>query len=212
MSEKKYIALTFDDGRSDVTGAVLDKLDRYGIKATFFLIGNNITPEREGLVLREYREGHEINNHSLTHSDMTTLTEEEVRSEIQATTAIIQRLTGHTPAFFRPPYIAVNDTMCKAVPMPFIAGIGANDWMDEVSAEERAQMITEKAEDGVIILLHDAKGNVKTVEALDTIIPNLLSRGFEFVTLTSLFEKKGVLPVAGGERIYSNILKNGRYD
>ena len=103
-AQNKLIALTFDDGPSDTTtGHVLDVLARHGIVGTFFLIGDNITDERLPIIKMILALGCEIENHSKTHSDMTTLTREEIVAEIKYTTDRIIEVTGRTPEFFRPP-------------------------------------------------------------------------------------------------------------
>ena len=91
-----------------------------------------------------------------------------------------------------------------------IAGIGANDWEDRVTAEMRAKMILKQAKDGDIILLHDAEGNSMTVEALDTIIPELQKQGYKFVTVTELFKIKGIEPDM--EKVYTNVLQKNMYN
>ena len=193
MSEKKYIALTFDDGPSDTTSLkVLEKLKKYNAKGSFFLIGGNITPEREYIVREEIAFGCDIENHSLTHSDMRTLDKETIEAEISETTRRIVNITGKEPVFFRPPYINVNDLMLETIPYIFICGYGCEDWIPEVSAEERARRIIDSARDGEVVLLHDMEGNDNTVDALDIIIPELQSRGFEFVTIRELFDRAGV--------------------
>ncbi|MBQ8567994.1 MAG: polysaccharide deacetylase family protein [Oscillospiraceae bacterium] len=205
--DMKLIALTFDDGPNiTTTNAVIDKLEKYEIVASFFVIGDNITgsaTEGSGRVMkRAYDLGCEIHNHSKTHSDMTKMTAEDIIAELEYTSDKVEEITGEPTSFFRPPYIAVNDTMFESTEMPFIAGVGANDWMDTVSAEDRAQKILEQSRDGGIILLHDAQGNSKTVDALDIIIPSLLDEGYTFVTMSELFEAKEITPADG--IIYSN--------
>lgn len=192
---KPVIALTFDDGPNTTTTVqVLDLLEKYNIVASFFLIGNNITPGTEAVVKRAYDMGCEINNHSKTHSMMNKMEAEEIVAEIKFTSDKIKAITGEEPKFFRPPYIAVNKTMYDNVGLPFICGFGANDWEDKVSAEERSEKMIKQAKDGGITLLHDTQGNSKTVEALDTIIPTLLEQGFQFVTVSQVFEAQGVEP------------------
>jgi peptidoglycan/xylan/chitin deacetylase (PgdA/CDA1 family) len=194
----KICALTFDDGPNTVTTPlVLDKLQKYDVKASFFLVGDNITDESAKVAKRAAELGCEINNHSKTHSAMTDLTPDEIKDEIAFTNEKIIGITGKAPNFFRPPYIAVNDTMFENIDLPFIAGFGAEDWEDSVSAEERRKRIISQARDGFIILLHDMMGNDKTVEALDIIIPTLKKDGYEFVTVTELFEKSGITPKKG---------------
>lgn len=212
MSEEvKYIALTFDDGpNSTTTNEVIDKLDKYGIVASFFLVGNNIDDESAKSVKRAYDLGCEIDNHSRTHSNMTELSAEEIKAEYDYTDGKVYEITGEHTKFFRPPYIAVHQIMFDNIDVPFIAGIGANDWEDRVTAEMRARMILKQAKDGDIILLHDAEGNSMTVEALDTIIPELQKQGYKFVTVTELFRAKGIKPDM--EKVYTNVMQKNQYN
>ncbi|MGN1102435.1 MAG: polysaccharide deacetylase, partial [Huintestinicola sp.] len=112
-------------------------------------------------------------------------------------------ITGEDTKFFRPPYIAVNPTMYEAIDMPFICGAGCNDWEDSVSAEQRAERTLNQVKDGTIVLLHDMQGNSKTVEALKTIIPELQAQGYEFVTVSELFEAKGIEISADDTGLYT---------
>ncbi len=212
MSEEvKYIALTFDDGpNSTTTNEVIDKLEKYGIVASFFLVGNNIDDESAKSVKRAYDLGCEIDNHSRTHSNMTELSAEEIKAEYDYTDGKVYEITGEHTKFFRPPYIAVHQIVFDNVDVPFIAGIGANDWEDRVTAEMRARMILKQAKDGDIILLHDAEGNSMTVEALDTIIPELQKQGYKFVTVTELFRAKGIEPDM--EKVYTNVMQKNQYN
>ena len=203
---RKVIALTFDDGPNTVTTPqVLEKLAKYGVVASFFLVGDNINAESAAVAKRAFEMGCEINNHSKTHAAFPELTREQMKAEIAFTSEKILGITGKAPAFFRPPYIAVSAEMFDNISLPFIAGVGAEDWLDEVSAKDRAERILAQAKDGVIILLHDAEGNFRTVDALDSIIPALLEQGYEFVTVTELFKAKGITPEKG--IVYSNVFQ-----
>ncbi len=207
MSEKKYAALTFDDGPNcDTTLKVLSVLKKHGVRASFFLVGNNITDESKTAAKQCFEYGCELCNHSETHTAMTFLSKEEISGEISRTDGKIASISGDMPKFFRPPYIAMSDEMHGIIPHIFICGIGAEDWNDSVDADERAGRILEQAENGSIILLHDMKGNDKTVQALETIIPSLKKDGFELVTISELFSKCNVTPQKG--RLYSNVLKD----
>jgi peptidoglycan/xylan/chitin deacetylase (PgdA/CDA1 family) len=198
------IALTFDDGpNTTITPRVLDKLEEYGIVASFFLIGNNITDDSAEVAKRAYYMGCEIDSHSYTHSYMNQMSAEDIKSEMSDTAEKIFAITGEYPAFFRPPYIAVNDVMRESIDLPFISGYGANDWDNSVTAEQRSDMVLSQAKDGAIILLHDMEGNYQTVEALDTIIPSLLEEGYQFVTVSQLFEAKGITPRTDELIVYS---------
>ena len=193
MSDKKIIALTFDDGPSDTTSLkVLSKLKKYGVPGSFFLIGEEITPEREHIIKEELAYGCDIENHSLTHADMRTMDAETIRAEIEETTRRIVAVTGREPEFFRPPFILYNDLMFENIPYIFICGLPCDDWVPEVTAEQRAQKVLDGARDNMLVLLHDREGNDNTVEALDIIIPELKNRGFEFVTISELFKRAGI--------------------
>lgn len=202
----KLVALTFDDGPNTTTTLeVLDKLKKYNVVASFFLIGEQITDESAESVKKEIELGCEIANHSWTHQFMSKLTPEQIREEIKKDDEKIFELTGYYPRFFRPPFIDVNEAMAQNIDLPFICGIGGRDWEPEVSSEERARLILENMLDGGIILLHDLLGNSKTVDALDIIIPKLLEQGYEFVTISDLFERKGVKPEIHKGLIYSDV-------
>lgn len=139
---KKHIALTFDDGpNTETTPQVLGKLRKYGIHAAFFLVGDNITAESAEVSRAAFELGCELCGHSRSHSVMTELTAGEIRAETEFTDKKIKEITGAAPRFFRPPYIAVSDVMLDNIDKIFIAGIGAEDWLDEVTAEMRAEKI-----------------------------------------------------------------------
>ena len=200
------IALTFDDGPNTVvTPQVLDLLEEHGILASFFLIARNITPESAEVVRRAKAMGCDIENHTLTHPFMDKLSLEEIRKEVDTCTEKIVAITGEEPKFFRPPFIAVSKEMYDNIDMTFICGAGCEDWVPTVTAEQRAERVLANAEDGQIVLLHDMQWNQNTVDALKTIIPELKKRGYEFVTVTQLFERKNVTPQRGW--LYSNALQ-----
>lgn len=201
---KPMIALTFDDGPNLVTTPeVLDLLEEYEVVASFFLIGDNINMNNMKVVERAYNMGCEINNHSKTHSDMTKMTAEDIQSEIDYTSKMIENIIGEAPKFFRPPYISVNDTMYDSIDLTFICGHGCNDWENSVTAEQRAEKVLDFAADGVIVLMHDSAYNSQTVEALKTIIPTLLDEGYQFVTVGQLFEAKGIALSADDKNLYT---------
>lgn len=204
---KPTIAITFDDGpNATTTMEVLDILEKYQVRASFFLIGTNINDESAKSVKRAFDLGCDIENHSKTHSYMDKMTADEIKDEVAYVNDKIKEITGTTPKFFRPPYIAVNSTMYDNIDMTFISGLGCNDWDDKVTAEYRAKYLEKKAADGVIFLLHDAEGNSKTVEALDKAIPILLEKGFQFATISELFKLKGVEISGTDTNIYSELI------
>jgi len=200
------IALTFDDGpNTAITPEVLDTLEENGAVGTFFLIARNITPGSAEVVRRAKAMGCDIENHSLTHGFMDRMTEEQIRAEVQACTDKITEITGEAPRFFRPPYIAVNRLMYDIIDLTFICGVGCEDWVPTVTAQERIDRVLAAAEDGQIVLLHDMEGNRATADALKVIVPELKKRGFRFVTCAQLFAEKDVVPRRGW--LYSNALQ-----
>lgn len=203
---KPVIALTFDDGpNTTTTNQVLDLLQKYKVRASFFLIGDNITDASAEVVKRAYDMGCEIENHSKTHSYMNEMDAEDIIAEVQYVSDKVEEITGEPTLFFRPPYIAVNGVMYDSIDMPFINGVGCNDWDPAISVEARIKRIQRQARDGLIILLHDAEGNDMTVEALDTIIPSLLDEGYQFVTVKELFEVKGVEISGDDTNLYTEL-------
>lgn len=202
----KLIALTFDDGpNTTTTNEVLDVLEQYNAKASFFLIGNNINDKSAASVKRAYDMGCEIDNHSKSHPNMGSMSAEEIKTEVNYVDEKIMEITGEKSKFFRPPYIDTSQTMYDAIDIPFICGIDCQDYIENATAQERANYIINGAKDGVIVLLHDAAGNNKTVEALKIAMPILIEEGYEFVTLTELFERQGEMPKE--DMIYTYVAK-----
>jgi peptidoglycan/xylan/chitin deacetylase (PgdA/CDA1 family) len=198
----KYLALSFDDGPNLTTESkMLDVLAKHDVPATFFLIGNNINEESARNMKRAVELGCEIGNHSLTHSMMSQMDEEQVKAEIEATSGMIEQITGQRPEFFRPPYINVKPEMFDWIDLTFICGKGCEDWVATVGKEARREGIIANAEPGAIYLLHDFEGNEATVEALDEAIPVLKEQGYVFVTVAQLFEKLQCPP--DGHTMYS---------
>jgi len=198
------ISLTFDDGPNTVTTPkVLDILEKEGIVASFFLVGDQITPESAEVVRRAKSMGCDIENHARTHHPLNEMPPEAIRAEAEYCTKKIVEITGEAPTCFRPPYIAVNQDVFDNVDLTMIYGLSCEDWEPSVTAQERADRVLAGAKDGTIVLLHDMPGNDNTVEALKIIIPELKKRGFSFTTCAGLFRRCGVTPRRN--RLYSNV-------
>lgn len=198
MSDRKLIALTFDDGpNTDTTPHFLDRLERYGVRATFFVEGQFITEKTIPVMKRALSLGCLIENHAYTHTNMSDMGEEQIRKELLDTDGLVFLATGRVPKFFRPPYIGLSDTLFASVDKTFICGFNAEDWDPSIETEERAKRILAQAKHGGIILLHDMSGNMKTAEALDTLIPALLEQGYSFVTVEELFREMGTVAEKG---------------
>ena len=201
--EKKYCSLTFDDGPyfegNDTMDKMLDVLEKHGVVASFFLIGNKITPENTKVIERAVKMGCDIENHTWTHPDMTKLTKEQMIDEYDKCDEAIIKITGKKPVLFRPPYICVNDLMHEVIHVPFICGHGCDDWIPDCPADVRYQKMMENTQDGVMYLLHVNEGNDATREVVDRAIPALKEMGFEFVTAPELYRLKNVPMVDNGD-------------
>jgi peptidoglycan/xylan/chitin deacetylase (PgdA/CDA1 family) len=195
----KLCALTFDDGPdTNLTTQVLDKLEYYNIVATFFVIGQKINSTTKPVLEREVSLGCEIGNHSWGYESMTSMDSAQIAVSVGNTTDAIEDNAGVSPHFFRPPNLALNSTMYRAIDLPFAGGgVVGYDWQGggADTPEEVAHNVIRDILDGAIILLHDHQPLPHpTPEALDSIIPTLRNMGYEFVTLSDLFVRKGVDP------------------
>ena len=202
----RICALTFDDGPDeDLTPRVLDRLEKHGIVATFFVIGGLINDNTGKIITRAARSGCEIQNHSWGYESMSAMSGEEIRESVKKTSAEIQKYSGKAPSFFRPPNLAVSDTMYETIDLVFAGGLVAHDWAGcNTSAEDRAKEILGGVRDGAIILLHDVQPQPHpTPEALDIIIPELKKRGYRFVTISELFELKGIKPKPHEKKLWT---------
>ena len=206
--DEMLIALSFDDGPNNVTTPqVLDVLEEFQVPASFFVIGQNINDDTAKQMTRAISLGCEIQNHCYTHGFMTQMSKEEIEEEIRKTDEIIEKYTGTRPWMFRPPFIDVNPAMHETIGHTFICGVGCFDWEPQRSAQERYEILMSSVKDGDIILLHDLTGNDNTVEALRKAIPELKCLGYKFVTVSQLFEMKGMAPSKHNGILYSNVLQ-----
>jgi peptidoglycan/xylan/chitin deacetylase (PgdA/CDA1 family) len=197
-SVPKLTALTFDDGPDAVkTPKVLDKLQKYNVVATFFLVGQNINEGTKAVLQRQVAMGCELNNHSWSYSDMAGMTAEQVKESFDKTSAAMLKYAGVTPKFFRAPNLSASAVMYATINLPFAEGVLGYDWDQSTTAASRAKAVLGGMSDGAIILLHDVQPDPHpTPEALDIIIPELQKRGYTFVTLSDLFKRKGVDPAS----------------
>lgn len=190
----KYISLTFDDGPNlgddSTMNDMLDILEKHGVTASFFLIGNKINENNIKVIKRAFEMGCDIENHSWTHPAMSDLSKEEIQKEYELCDQAIIKITGKKPEFFRPPFMAVSPLMHEVIETPFICGVGCQDWEADVSAEERFNKLMQARQDGVLYLLHVMEKNTATLEAVDRIIPILKEEGYTFVTVPQMFKIK----------------------
>ncbi len=194
------VAITFDDGPDPVwTPKILEILRERGVKACFFLIGQN-AENYPGLVSRIFNEGHEIGNHTYSHTNLATMSEWRMRLELNTTLRVIQSVVGRSTTLFRPPYNADSNptNMSELVPLKLaqeelhytivLESIDPQDWA-RPGADAIVQRVKDQRGEGNIVLLHDAGGDrSQTVEALPKIIDYLRARGDHIVSLGQLLD------------------------
>ena len=186
-TDEKKIALTFNAAWGDeTTDAVLDILDRYGVKATFFFVGAFAEQYPES-VRRIANAGHEIGNHSMRHKNPTKQAYAEILSDISACSELLASLTGLSPRLYRAPSGAYDNKTIEAAESLGMTAVqwsaDSIDWKNP-SPEAIVQRILKKAAPGGIVLLHLGKEN--TLRALPGLLRELRSQGYEFVTVGEL--------------------------
>lgn len=193
-SRRKCIALTFDDGPGTPTAKLLDILARNRAKATFFLVGQNVTAN-PAIVRRTLAGGHQLANHSYTHADLGRSSTAKIKSEIGRTQRAVHKATGVWPRLFRPPY-GSTDAAVAAVArqngLPQILwAVDPSDWKDR-NAKVVERRVVNGARPGYIVLMHDI--HKTTVQAVPAILRRLAAKGYVFVTVAELFRGKTLTP------------------
>ncbi len=189
---EKCVALTFDDGPHPLyTKEILDILDRYNAKATFFVIGKNAQDNKE-LLLEELKRGHEIGNHTFTHPDLKIISNEKFREELIATDNIIKEITGEKPKLFRPPCGYISNSIVNTLSENDYSVVlwswrqDTRDWARPGVNHIVSTVIT-NINDGDIILFHDYNSKKsQTPNALEIILSQLSEKGYKFVTVSEL--------------------------
>ncbi len=194
--DQKMLSISFDAawGNED-TQQLIDILAKYGVKATFFVVGEWVDKYPES-VKALHDAGHEVMNHSNDHAHFTKLSKEQMQSNINACNDKIQAVTGVRPPLFRPPYGEYDDNVVLATRdlgmerMSWDLGmepsqwdVASLDWKD-LSAPDITQRVTSKVQAGSIVLFHNAAKN--TPEALPGILEALLQDGYTFVPISQL--------------------------
>jgi peptidoglycan/xylan/chitin deacetylase (PgdA/CDA1 family) len=183
-----YIAMTFDDGPSaTLTPKLLDILAAHHIKATFFVIGENVAEHPE-IVARAAREGHEIGNHSWSHPNFAKMSDASVRSQLQRTDDAIKSATGARPTLLRPPYGSITTREKRWIHDQFgyqiiLWDVDPYDWKRPGPSVVRSRILKE-TRPGSIVLSHDIHPG--TIEAMPSTLDALEAKGFKFVTVSEL--------------------------
>ena len=184
---EKKIAISFDAAwGADKTRKIVEILNGHNVKATFFLVGFWVDAYKEEVAFLADN-GMEIGNHSKNHLHMSRLNEEQLREEIEYVNAAVRSITGITPKVFRAPFGEYNDRVLTAVEnvgmIPIQWDVDSLDWKG-ISAAEITSRITGKTKEGSIILCHNNSDHI--LEALPTVLDDLIEKGYEFVTMSEL--------------------------
>lgn len=191
-TDKKVIALTFDAAwGADKTQGILDVMEQYGAKGTFFLVGFWIDKyEKETKAIAEA--GFDIGNHSRNHLNMPKLSDNEIKNEIEYVNDRVFDLTGKKPKYFRAPFGDYSNKLMTSLEELNMVGvqwsIDSLDWKG-LSAKQIYERVVPKAKSGDIVLFHNNSDHV--IDALPLVLSALKGQGFEFVTLSQLVHTEG---------------------
>ena len=189
--DKPMIAITFDDGPGQYTSELLDVLERYGVRATFFLVGNNLAESKSDLLKRMVSLDCEIGSHSKSHDDLSKVSASAAADDITAVSDEIKELTGgYQSVLYRPPFRAYTKSMISELKSRNMTAI---NWsIDTLDWKHRdSDWVYEQAtnvDDGDIILMHDI--HKTTVEAVERIVKKLLEDGYQLLTVSELLEQR----------------------
>ncbi len=197
--DQPMVALTFDDGPGPRTMEILDQLEAYDARATFFVLGELVDSYPEALE-KELEIGCEIGNHTYDHKQLTSMSADSIKKEVEDTNKKIKNITGETPTLVRPPYGAVNETVRSTIKAPLIIwNIDTLDWQTR-NTEKDISAVMDTLEDGNIILMHDI--HTETVDAALQLIPMIQDAGYQLVTVSELAEAKDVT-LEDGEKYFN---------
>lgn len=199
----KKISVTIDAAWGDeFTLDILDTLDKYNVKATFFLVGFWVD-KYPNQVEEIYRRGHEIGNHSTTHPHMSQLSIDQINEELTITDEKIYNITKVKPQVFRPPFGEYNDTLIQtATQLGYYTiqwDVDSLDWK-ELGVEPVIDKVLKETTNGSIILFHNNAKYIK--EYLPVILQRLQEKGFEIVPVSQLIYKDNFRMDNSGRQIY----------
>lgn len=188
---EKKIAISFDCAwGNEHTKPILDLLDQYNVKTTFFMVQFWAEKFPED-VLEIHNRGHEIGNHSSTHPNMTKLSVEDMTKELKGAEDVILGITGTRPTVFRPPFGAYNNNLietCESNGYHVIQwDVDSLDWK-EITTEQIVDRVTRNVKPGSIVLFHNNAEHVE--EYLPSILDKLTSDGYTIVPVGQLIMKE----------------------
>lgn len=189
----RHVALTFDDGVSHYTNELLDILKKYHVQATFFVLGQTLETNNffKRTLIRMIHEGHVVASHSFNHPDLTHLTKNQIREQMERTESAIQSIIGIRPRFMRPPYGYVNQRVVEVlISLGYIVinwNHDTNDWRYQDSYGNIVGYVQNQIsfphikKEGPIILQHDSLKS--SIQLQSGIIRILREKGYEFVSM-----------------------------
>jgi len=184
---RPMLALTFDDGPGKYTDKILSCLEKYGVKATFYVVGKNVSGWAK-TVKRAVNSGCEIGNHTWSHVSLAKSDSASIASQISKTNSAVYNASGVYPTTYRPPYGAYNSYVLSCVAMPAIMwSVDTLDWKHR-DVLKTYQSVMNDAVDGSIVLMHDIHS--PTAAAVEKIVPALLKKGYQLVTVSELLKAR----------------------
>jgi len=194
---KPMVAITFDDGpHSVVTNEILDVLEQYQAHATFFIIGDRISHHTD-VIRRIVELGCELGNHTYGHLDLSRMNQQDMNEQIKISEDTLASFvdSGFLPKLVRPPFGNTSETLLKNCPYPIITwSIDTRDWSHQ-NAERSFDEVVNHVQDGDIILMHDMYP--ATAKATKKIVQWLNEQGYQMVTVSEMFEAKGISLTSG---------------
>ncbi len=193
---RPMIALTFDDGPGDYTYMILDALETYGGRATFCVVGSRLS-EYANVIKAIAAQENEIACHTWGHKKLINLSREGIKKQITQVNNLVKEIADYDITVLRPPYGSTNSNVrkvCADLGMTIAFWtIDTEDWITK-NPDTTYERILEGAGTGVIVLCHDIYE--ETAEAAIRVIPELISRGYQLVTMSELlsFHKDGPVP------------------
>ena len=187
---KKHLALTFDDGPSPyTTGKIIKALKKTNSRATFFVLGTNITKKTKKFIKAEKNIGCEVGNHSYSHPDLKYKSAKKVKAQLKKTDSKIKKITGERPSVCRAPYGSYNKKVLKIMNRPNLFwSVDTQDWKYR-SSKRLVKYVRKHEKNGAVILMHDIQPS--TAKAVSKILKNLKKDGYEAVTVTELAAIRG---------------------
>ncbi|MBS5128976.1 MAG: polysaccharide deacetylase family protein [Lachnospiraceae bacterium] len=200
---RPMMALTFDDGPGERTMELLNVLEQYNSKATFFMTGTGLQNSRVDVaatVQKMEEIGCQIGNHTMSHPQLTHLDAAGIQAEIGGVNDLLTGYIGHGATILRPPYGAKNDEVRANAGMPLgMWSIDTLDWKTR-NVQQTIDCIINEAGDGDIVLMHDI--HTESIDAAIAAIPQLVDKGYQLVTIEELAEARGIA-LQNGEEYYS---------